>query len=148
MDIKEFLKEYGSEENLKKLLEVGSSSKTTEEAQDIIEGIFKSCEEGIDDVEGGIAVFRAIADGAEKLFWLAKDIGADGEGENKRVFVVSTLTALYLYIDRGPEGDKNRINLPWIPSTIENFIEEKGFPVIATIIVEALYAQYKDKIKE
>jgi hypothetical protein len=51
--------------------------------------------------------------------------------------------AIYVYIDNGPNGDKNRINIPWVPSFIMSALEKQVLPFVLSALVEVAVAKFK-----
>ena len=58
------------------------------------------------------------------------------DGTDKKVFVVSMAKEVYRLIDKGVAGDKNRINIPFIPEPWETRIEMKILDLVVGFGVE------------
>lgn len=63
-------------------------------------------------------------------------------GEEKMQFVTVMFTGLYNFIDKGADGTKNRIDLPYIPQIAEDFIEKRVLPVLIQFAVEAVVSTW------
>jgi len=85
---------------------------------------------------------KIIAKAAGVLVKLAEDISKQGSGTEKKKFVVDACVELYEYIDRGGDGSKNRIDIPWIPSSIERKIEDFVVPIVVDVAIEAAVMAY------
>ena len=59
-------------------------------------------------------------------------------GEDKLNFVVATFTNLYTFIDKGIDGTKNRMDIPWVPQVVEDYVESKVLPIAIRFAVEAV----------
>lgn len=71
---------------------------------------------------------------------LAKQYGEDGTGPKKKEFVISLVKTAYILIDRGVDGTKNRIDIPFIPNLIERTIEMKILEWATSFAIEAAYS--------
>jgi hypothetical protein len=95
-------------------------------------------------VEGQLEDGLQIADAVPILSAALTDImnvaeGLQGvSGEEKLDFVTSMFVGLYNFVDKGIDGDKNRINIPWVPDMIENFLEKRVLPVAVRFAIEAV----------
>lgn len=109
---------------------------------DSVASLFASAEEALSD---GFQLEDLLKIGGQTTVEITQlaETFPDATGADKKRFVVATVGALYLFIDRGPDGDKNRVNIPWIPETIENYIEEKMVPIVANVAIEGIVYAWK-----
>lgn len=124
------------------LLKTGDSPLSESEVGVMIDDIFQIANKELADGASIDDLFAIMGKSSERIFWLAKNIGANGSGKQKKAFAVAAIVALYKFIDRGPDGKQNRINLPWIPNGIEKTIEDKVCPIVAGLVIEAIYKMY------
>ena len=120
-----------------------SAAADVDNALSAIGSIYQVAEDTLADGKDIGDIFTILGVASEKIFWLAKTIGGEGAGAKKKAFATAAITALYLYIDRGPDGDKNRINIPWVPEGIERWIEEKFLPIVVNFGIEGMYSLYR-----
>lgn len=59
-------------------------------------------------------------------------------GAEKREFVTAMMVGLYRFVDKGIDGTKNRIDIPWVPDIVENYIEDKILPIVITFGLEGI----------
>lgn len=78
------------------------------------------------------------------LMEIAENISG-ASGEEKLVFVTETFTSLYNLVDKGTDGTKNRIDIPWVPQVAEDFIEKRVLPIIIRFAVEAVVSAWNAK---
>lgn len=62
----------------------------------------------------------------------------DATGEEKKEFVQSAIWAAYRIIDQGVDGDKNRIDIPWVPSGIEERMERRVVDIASSFAIESV----------
>lgn len=60
------------------------------------------------------------------------------DGVSKKALVKLLVVHLYQLIDRGVDGTENRINIPWVPTSISNWVEDNLLPFFVDIAVEAI----------
>lgn len=82
---------------------------------------------------------------AVKDFMVIAEAAKGVSGETKKDFVVRAAGVLYKYIDKGLDGDKNRVNIPYVPEYIETKIEDVLYPFVVGLIVEAVMAVWKNR---
>jgi hypothetical protein len=127
-----------------KLNEAGKLDETTVKA---ITGLFTTAEESLSDGFQFSDAIKILAAGAATLVPMARELISSGTGEAKKKFVVTILTELYQFIDKGADGTKNRICLSkWLPTSVENYIESTILPFLISMAIEASYAMLKSKI--
>lgn len=143
-EILAFVKAKVNEDTIKKLIEVSGVETVDglEDAQKAIAAIFAEANELTADGYDLSDVYKFLSSAVEELTMLAEKWGGDGTGEAKKAFVVAAGTALYIYVDRGPDGDQNRINIPWVPTGLEIMIEDRVVPLVLDLMIEGLVKLY------
>lgn len=130
------------------LAKIRDSDKVDEsELNEILANTFKATEDRLEDgfqlwdiVPILSAALKDIMEVAEKL---------DGAtGAEKLDFVVVMFSQLYRFIDKGIDGTKNRIDIPWVPQVAEDFIEKRVLPVAIRFAAEAVVMTWNDQKTE
>ena len=57
-------------------------------------------------------------------------------GEDKLNFATEVFMDLYDFVDKGIDGTKNRIDIPYIPQIAEDFIEKRVLPIVLRFAIE------------
>lgn len=148
-EILAFVKDKVDEGAVKKLLEAAGIDPVAglEDAQKSIAAIFAKADELTADGYDVSDLYYFLSSAVEELTMLAETTAGSGTGTIKKEFVVAAGTALYIYVDRGPEGDKNRINIPWIPTGLEVMIEDRIVPLVINLIIEGIIKLYNRMTK-
>jgi hypothetical protein len=115
------------------------------EAAKIIADIAKEIEEGIGDEASILDVIKTIAGLTDNVMEVAE--ACEGiTGAEKKQLVQGLLWGLYKVVDKGLDGTKNRVDIPWVPDAIEVRIEKKVAYLITEYAIEAsikLWKKYK-----
>ena len=88
-----------------------------QEHLDVIAGIVRNIEEAFGD---GLQFsgLHVIGEAVAPIMTLASTFGDFGGGD-KKTFVQEVVWAIYTAIDKGPDGDENNVNVPWVMGSIE-----------------------------
>lgn len=70
------------------------------------------------------------------------EVGGFTTGAEKKAFAMSVMTYVYKYIDNGPTGTENRIDIPYVPATIEKWLECQVLPFLLSVLIEGVVAGY------
>jgi len=142
--VKEFVKKYFKEDSfgdkIAAMIGETASDEDVDKAFDAIVAIFANAEEQLADGKDLSDIYKILAVSVEELVELAEDISGPGSGKTKKDFVVASATALYAFVDKGPDGDLNRVDIPWVPQGIENVIEGHVLPFILDFVIETAVA--------
>jgi hypothetical protein len=123
---------------------------------DVTEANVVKFQEHIDTIAGIVAsIEEAFGDGLDfsdlhvigqvvgPIMKLASNFG-DFEGEDKKTFVQEVVWAIYTAIDKGPNGDQNNVNVPWLVGALETKVEKKIIKFAAGMAVDALFKRMRD----
>lgn len=112
-----------------------------QEHLDTIAGIVTSIEEAFGD---GLdfSDLHVIGQAVGPIMKLASTFG-DFEGGDKKSFVQEVVWAIYTAIDKGPDGDENNVNVPWVMGSIETKIEKAVLCFAAGMAVDALFERMR-----
>ena len=72
----------------------------------------------------------------------------DATDDEKVEFVTACAWACYVTIDRGPEGDKNRIDIPLVPARWETSIEKKVVKEVVALAARAAIERTRPALRD
>jgi hypothetical protein len=109
-------------------------------------GLFRVCEARLTDGLQLRDIMPILSAGLADIMQIVEEVGGMS-GSAKLSLVQQLFIALYRFIDKGIDGKQNRINIPWVPDSVEGFIEDKLLPVLVSFAVEAVVAGWNKNKK-
>jgi len=90
---------------------------------------------------GGDASILDIAKAIAKILVEAMELMESFDnitGAEKKELVQGLLWGLYVFVDRGIDGTKNRVDIPWVPAGLEEKIERQVVRLASGFAIEAI----------
>lgn len=113
-------------------------------AAEAISDIVLTIESAMKADAGTMAIARAIAEVASEVMEIVE--GLKGvTGPEKKQLVQGLLWGLYSILDRGIDGTKNRVDIPWVPTGLEEKIEKKVVYLVSDFAIEAIVTYWNKR---
>lgn len=127
------------------LAKIRDSDKVDEsELNEILANTFKAAEDRLADGFQLWDIIPILSAALKDIMEVAEKI--DGAtGAEKLDFVVVMFSNLYQFVDKGVDGTKNRIDIPWVPQVAEDFLEKRVLPVAVRFAAEAVVAVWNER---
>jgi hypothetical protein len=109
-------------------------------------GLFRVCEARLTDGLQLADIYPILSAGLADIMQIVEEVGGM-TGAQKLSLVEGLFIALYRFVDKGKDGNLNRINIPWVPDSVEGFIEDRLLPVMVRFAVEAVVAGWNKNKK-
>lgn len=111
--------------------------------KDILASTFQAAEEQLEDGYQIMDVVPILSAALKDIMKAAEKIEG-ATGPEKLEFVTALFVGLYDFLDKGVDGDKNRLDIPWVPQVAEDFIEKKILPIAVRFAVEAVVSTWNE----
>jgi hypothetical protein len=147
-----FIKEQlAGDDTVLKLIDkyLGSTEDDTIASRAIAD-IMLTVESALGTNPSALDVAKAIAKVFAEVMEIAESFSGI-KGAEKKELVQGLIWGLYSFVDRGVDGTKNRIDIPWVPANLEVKIERKAVYLISGFAIEsivALWNRERDELTE